>query len=139
MKNWRNVTENACWVGKRTPKTRPTFRKHIALNYSLLFGKRHLAQCTALNQACAFPAQRCHRKQDVIQDASLGKREEFQFVCAYVGEGRTGGVTGQQTPARHCPGFISSSIKTVCSVNCKLNKIPHLEQNSEYQLRKKPY
>lgn len=102
-------------------------------------GKDTQPSSTALNQACAFPAQRCHRKQDVIEDASLGKREQFQFVCAYVGEGRTGGVKGQQTPARHCPGFINSSIKTVCSVNCKLNKIPHLEQNSEYRLQKKLY
>lgn len=60
-------------------------------------GKDTQPSSTALNHTCAFPAQRYRKKQDVIQDASLGKSEEFQFVCAEVGEGRTGGVKGQQT------------------------------------------
>lgn len=66
MKNWRNVTENACWVGKRTPKPRPTFRKHMEFNYSLLFGKRHLAQQHSFKSSMCFSCSelpqetRCH-------------------------------------------------------------------------------
>lgn len=78
------------------------------------------------------------RKRNKMSFRMLYQENQRSFsLCASVGEGRTEGVKGQQTPAPYCPGFSSSSIKTVCSVNYKLNKILHLWQNSEYQLQDK--